>query len=92
MLNRVAGEIFLSLLERISKEFDQVFIDSQGFVRRFNKKTGEVGMRTGLDISALAGVDVLKTDTRGVFPRGLEPEIKSLPFDSPYPDSLVPCS
>ena len=49
-------------MERVSKEFDHVFIDSQGFVRRFDKKTGEVGMRSGLDISALAGVDVLKTD------------------------------
>jgi len=62
VLNPVAGEISLSLLERISKEFDHVFIDSQGFVRRFDKKTGEVGMRSGLDISALAGVDVLKAD------------------------------
>ena len=62
VVNPVAGEISLSLLERISKEFDHVFIDSQGFVRRFDRKTGEVGMRSGLDISALAGVDVLKTD------------------------------
>ena len=62
VLNPVAGEISLSLLERISKEFDHVYIDSQGFVRRFDKKTGEVGMRSGLDISALTGVDVLKAD------------------------------
>jgi len=62
VLNPVAGEISLSLLERVSKEFDHTFIDSQGFVRRFDKKTGEVGMRSGLDISALAGVDVLKAD------------------------------
>ena len=62
VLNPVAGEISLSLLERISKEFELVFVDSQGFVRRFDKKTGEVGMRAGLDISALAGVDVLKVD------------------------------
>ncbi len=62
VLNPVAGEISLSLLERISKEFELVFVDSQGFVRRFDKKTGEVGMRSGLDISALAGVDVLKAD------------------------------
>ncbi|MFI5422298.1 MAG: carbohydrate kinase family protein [Nitrososphaerales archaeon] len=62
VLNPVAGEISLSLLERVSKEFDHVFIDSQGFVRRFDRKTGEVGMRSGVDISALAGVDVLKTD------------------------------
>jgi hypothetical protein len=59
VLNPVVGEISLSLLERISKEFELVFVDSQGFVRRFDKKTGEVGMRAGLDISALAGVDVL---------------------------------
>lgn len=62
VLNPVAGEISLSLLERVSKEFDHVFIDSQGFVRRFDRKTGEMGMRSGVDISALAGVDVLKTD------------------------------
>lgn len=62
VLNPVAGEISLSLLERISKEFEFVFVDSQGFVRRFDKTTGEVGMREGLDISALAGVDFLKAD------------------------------
>jgi sugar/nucleoside kinase (ribokinase family) len=62
VLNPVAGEISISLLERISKEFELVFVDSQGFVRRFDKNTGEVGMRSGLDISALAGVDVLKAD------------------------------
>jgi sugar/nucleoside kinase (ribokinase family) len=62
VLNPVAGEISLSLLERVSKEFDHVFIDSQGFVRRFDKRTGEVGMRSGLDISALAGVDFMKAD------------------------------
>ncbi|MDA4111785.1 MAG: PfkB family carbohydrate kinase [Thaumarchaeota archaeon] len=62
VINPVAGEISLSLLERVSKEFDHVFIDSQGFVRKFDKNTGELGMRSGLDISALAGVDVLKTD------------------------------
>jgi sugar/nucleoside kinase (ribokinase family) len=63
VLNPVAGEISLSLLERISKEFELVFVDSQGFVRRFDRKTGEVGMRSGLDISALAGVDFLKADS-----------------------------
>jgi sugar/nucleoside kinase (ribokinase family) len=62
VLNPVANEISLSLLERISKEFEYVFVDSQGFVRRFDKRTGEVGMRSGLDISTLAGVDVLKAD------------------------------
>lgn len=62
VVNPVAGEISLSLLERISKEFEFVFVDSQGFVRSFDKSTGEVGMRSGLDISALAGVDFLKAD------------------------------
>lgn len=62
ILNPVAGEISLSLLERISKEFEFVAVDSQGFVRRIDKNTGEVGMRSGLDISALAGVDILKAD------------------------------
>jgi sugar/nucleoside kinase (ribokinase family) len=62
VVNPVAGEISLSLLERISKEFDRVLADSQGFVRRISKKTGEVSMRSGLDISSLAGVDVLKAD------------------------------
>ncbi len=62
VLNPVAGEISLSLLERVSKEFELVFVDSQGFVRRFDKKTGEMGMKSGLDISALAGVDFLKAD------------------------------
>ena len=63
VLNPVAGEISLPLLQRICKEFDLVFADSQGFVRRFDENTGEVGMKFGLDISALAGVDFLKADS-----------------------------
>ncbi len=63
ILNPVAGEVSLQLLKRISKEFDQVFVDSQGFTRRFDEKTGQVSMKSGLDISTLAGVDVLKADS-----------------------------
>lgn len=61
VVNSVAGEVSLSLLDRISKEFDLVLVDSQGFVRKFSK-AGEVGMRSGLDISSLSGVDFLKAD------------------------------
>jgi sugar/nucleoside kinase (ribokinase family) len=61
IVNTVANEISLSLLDRITKEFDHVFVDSQGFVRRFSK-THEVEMRSGLDISSLSGVDFLKAD------------------------------
>jgi len=63
IVNPVANEVSLTVLERISKEFDLVLIDSQGFVRKFSKHTGEVGMRAGLDISSLAGVDYLKADS-----------------------------
>jgi len=62
VLNPIAGEISLSLLDRISKEFDLVLVDSQGFVRKFSSKTSEVSMKLGLDISSLSGVDVLKAD------------------------------
>lgn len=62
ILNPIAGEISLSLLDRISKEFDFVLVDSQGFVRRFSSKTAEVSLRSGLDISSLSGVDLLKAD------------------------------
>jgi sugar/nucleoside kinase (ribokinase family) len=61
VVNPVAGEFSLSLLDRISKEFDLVLVDSQGFARRF-AKGGEVKMRMGLDISSLSGVDYLKAD------------------------------
>jgi sugar/nucleoside kinase (ribokinase family) len=61
VVNSVAGELSLSLLDRVSKEFDLVLVDSQGFVRNFSKD-GEVGMRSGLDISSLSGVDFLKSD------------------------------
>ncbi len=61
VVNPVAGEFSLSLLDRVSKEFDPVLVDSQGFVRRFSKG-GEVQMRTGLDISSLSGVEYLKAD------------------------------
>jgi sugar/nucleoside kinase (ribokinase family) len=63
IVNGVAGEISLSVLDRISKEFHHVFVDSQGFVRRFSV-THEVELRSGLDISALSGVDFLKADRR----------------------------
>lgn len=61
VVNTVAGEISLSLLDRITKDFDHVFVDSQGFVRRFSKM-GEVELHSGLDISALLHVDFLKAD------------------------------
>lgn len=61
VINSVAGEFSLSLLDRVSKEFDLVLVDSQGFVRKF-AKGGEVQMRAGLDISSLSGVDYLKAD------------------------------
>jgi sugar/nucleoside kinase (ribokinase family) len=62
VVNPVANEVSLSLLQRISKEFDSVFVDSQGFVRRFSRRDHEVAMRNGLDISSLAGVEFLKCD------------------------------
>jgi sugar/nucleoside kinase (ribokinase family) len=65
LVNTVAGEISLPLLDRISKEFDVVFVDSQGFVRRVSKDN-EVQLRSGLDISALSGVDFLKADRREI--------------------------
>ncbi len=62
ILNPVAGEISLSLLDRISKEFEFVLVDSQGFVRRISPRTSEVTIKQGLDISSLSGVNVLKAD------------------------------
>ncbi|MHB1909507.1 MAG: PfkB family carbohydrate kinase [Nitrososphaerales archaeon] len=62
MVGTVAGEISLPLLDRITKEFQHVYLDSQGFVRNFSRKNGEMGLRDGLDISALSGVNFLKAD------------------------------
>lgn len=62
ILNPVAGEVSLKLLESVSKEFELVFVDSQGFTRKFDEKTGEVSKKSGLDISSLVGVDALKAD------------------------------
>ncbi len=62
VLNPIAGEISVSLLDRLSKEFGVVLIDSQGFVRRITRRTSEVSMHLGLDISSLSGVDFLKAD------------------------------
>ncbi|MGI0090096.1 MAG: PfkB family carbohydrate kinase, partial [Nitrososphaerales archaeon] len=67
IVNSIAGEITFSLLERIVEEFDHVYLDSQGFVRKFNKHTGKVTMKPGLDISSLSGIDVLKTDSEELF-------------------------
>jgi len=62
VLNPVANEISLPLLEKVSKKFNLVFADSQGFVRRFDEKTAEALMRSGLDISLLKNLKVLKAD------------------------------
>jgi len=62
ILNSVANEITLSLMERLSKEFDLVLADSQGFVRRIPKDHSEIRLKSGLDFSSLSGVDVLKAD------------------------------
>lgn len=63
IVNSVAGEVSLSILSRVSREFDHVFVDSQGFVRRFDRRNiGAVSLRSGLDISSLSGVDFLKAD------------------------------
>jgi sugar/nucleoside kinase (ribokinase family) len=63
VLNPVAGEIRLELLHDIAARYGLVFADSQGFVRSFDEKTGEVGMKSGVDITRLDGVDVLKADS-----------------------------
>lgn len=63
VLNPVAGEISLEVLRDIVRQSRLVFVDSQGFVRRFDEKTGEVSMKSGLDISSLRGVKVLKADS-----------------------------
>lgn len=62
VVNPVAGEISLPVLRRIVEEFGNVFVDSQGFVRSFDEKTAEVGMKSRLDISSLRGARVLKAD------------------------------
>ena len=62
MVSTVAGEISLSLLDRITKEFQVVYLDSQGFVRHFSAKDGAMRLRNGLDISAFSGVNFLKAD------------------------------
>ncbi len=63
IVNSVANEISLSLMERLSKEFELVLADSQGFVRKIPKDHSEIRFKSGLDISSLSGVDVLKADT-----------------------------
>jgi sugar/nucleoside kinase (ribokinase family) len=62
VVNPVAGEISLSVLREIVAKYRNVFVDSQGFVRSFDPKTGEVGMKIGMDIASLKGVTVLKAD------------------------------
>ena len=62
VVDPVANEVSLSLLQKLTKRFQKVFIDSQGFVRQFSSDGGKVGIRQGLDISSLEGVSYLKTD------------------------------
>jgi sugar/nucleoside kinase (ribokinase family) len=64
IVNTVAGEVSLETLDRVSKKYDKIFLDSQGFVRTFSKIDGEVGMKNRMDLSALSGVDFLKADRR----------------------------
>ncbi|HZW56342.1 MAG TPA: PfkB family carbohydrate kinase [Nitrososphaerales archaeon] len=65
IINPVANEISLSLMERLSKEFEPVLVDSQGFIRQIPRdRPGEVRIKNGIDISSLSGVDVLKADSK----------------------------
>ena len=47
IVNSVANEISLSLMERLSKEFELVLADSQGFVRRIPKDHSEINSNQG---------------------------------------------
>jgi sugar/nucleoside kinase (ribokinase family) len=90
ILNPVAGEISMQLLKRISKEFEHVFVDSQGFTRKFEEKTGLVSMNSKLDISSLAGVDFLKADEEELCAwTGLKEKQSSIDQLSTFVENLI---
>ena len=90
ILNPVAGEISMQLLKRVSKEFEHVFLDSQGFTRTFEEKTGLVSMKTGLDISSLAGVDFLKAGVDELFAwTGINDKQRAIVQLSTFVDNLI---
>lgn len=67
ILNPVAGEISSDLLRQVKTKFKYIFVDSQGFVRQFDPKSGLVSGKEKLEISALKGIWALKADQRELF-------------------------
>jgi sugar/nucleoside kinase (ribokinase family) len=64
ILNAVAGEIGPKAVQFVLEHSNHVFVDSQSFVRTFDSATGHVGLRKGMDLSFLKGVELIKADER----------------------------
>ncbi len=66
IVNTVAGEVSLQLLERLSRNFKVTAADSQGFLRR-RMQDSSISLVQGADLSeSLENVDVLKADMEEV--------------------------
>lgn len=90
ILNPVAGEVTLNLLEQMSAKFKYVFLDSQGFVRSFEPETGLVLNKTISDCSALDGVFALKADREELFSwTGIKDTKKSIEKILRYAQNLI---
>lgn len=62
ILNPVAGELPLELLQDLTTRFGNVIADSQGFVRNIAGSNSEISMNNGMNVSMLSGLAVLKAD------------------------------
>ncbi len=90
ILNPVANEVSLDLLREVSSKFKQVLVDSQGFVRSFDPKSGLVSIKVISDCSCLSGVFVLKADRDELYCwTGIRNKKKAIAKLSKYVDNIL---
>lgn len=90
ILNPVADEVSLHLLSRIRRKFKYVFADSQGFVRRFDMRSGLVSSKMISDCSPLSGVFLLKADLEELYSwTGIHDKLRAIRKITEYIDNLL---
>lgn len=64
ILNAVNGELSTDVVRFLTTQSNRVFLDAQSFTRVLDPNAGRVEMAHGMDVSFLAGVEVLKSDQK----------------------------
>ncbi len=90
IMNSIAGEIGPRIVKRLTENGAKVFVDSQSFTRRFDKKTGRVNMTSGIDLNFLKGVVGLKADRAELRAMtGMNEKIESIKLLSKFVDNII---